>query len=143
MKIHTKCFGSVFCCVLCALYLIGCAGINLEQVHDIGIYTVLELAGALTRLLSLDYQDNMDGLQQLEEKYGVELTEPTTFFFEAAKAEIKALKELRQAMFEQDRSRTPSEGDKELEQLIEELDDLILRYDPERATESLDLAASQ
>lgn len=127
--------------VLC-ICLVGCAGVTLEQVENLGVYTVLELAGILTKLLSLDYRENMDGLERLEEMYEVELTDPTEAFFEAAKEEIRALKALKIAM-ETTGNRKIQQGEKEIERLIEAIDDLILRYDPDRVKDIANFAAIQ
>lgn len=70
------------------------------------------------------------------------MTDPTESFFEAAKEEIRALKALKIAM-ETTGNRKIQQGEKEIERLIEAIDDLILRYDPDRVKDIANFAAIQ
>jgi hypothetical protein len=100
-----KLLSIVILCVLSA----GCSMLTTEKPIDIdepGIYNVLSLAGIINKLIPIIEEESLIGLQNLSDKYGVDVATPAAELYAGIKAlpiarMIVALRELQAAMNEQ------------------------------------------
>lgn len=102
----------VIACLLGMVVVFGCFAPRAgeESVYSGQYASLMWLAQVAVKLASLNEAENLEGLNDLSDRYGVDVTTPVQEFFDSAHELIQALKDLQKAMRQHSTSRDLESG---------------------------------